>query len=80
VEQDHKKEIENIIGQMRCPKDFVCYKSGLEVLCKAQDVGMESHLVCLEGHPRKCKFSVAFRSSYFCICPLRVYIAKKLKK
>ena len=36
------KEIEEIIGQMKCPKDFRCYQCGLEVLCKAKDIGMES--------------------------------------
>ena len=25
MEQDYKKEIEKIIGEMTCPKDFRCY-------------------------------------------------------
>lgn len=35
------KEIKEIIGHLKCPKDFNCYKSGFDVLCKAKDVGIE---------------------------------------
>ena len=74
------KEIEEIIGQMKCPKDFRCYKSGLEVLCKAKDIGIDTYLECMEVYPQTCHFSVTFGYSHLCQCPLRVYIAKKLKK
>jgi hypothetical protein len=80
MEQDHKKQIEEIIGKIECPKDFKCYKSGFDNLCLAKDIGIESFLECLERNPQKCKFSFSFGLSYFCQCPLRVYIAKKLKK
>lgn len=80
MEQDYKKEIEKVIGQMKCPKDFKCYKSGLQVVCKARDIGIESFLECLEEDCEWCKFSFHFGNRVFCRCPLRVYIAKKLKK
>ncbi|MBW2175135.1 MAG: hypothetical protein JRF64_11155 [Deltaproteobacteria bacterium] len=81
MEIPHKKEIERIIGQMQCSKDFECYESGFETLCKAKDVGMESYLSCLEEHPFECKFLVGFFGDrYYCECPLRIYIAKKLGK
>ncbi len=74
------KEIEEIIGQMKCPKDFICYGSGFEVLYKARDMGIESFLECLEKNPIQCRFSLSFAYTYFCQCPLRIYIGKKLKK
>jgi hypothetical protein len=80
MEEDYRKKIEKIIGQMQCPKDFKCCNSGFETVCKAKDVGLESHLECLEKHPFDCQFSVRFGGLYYCDCPLRVYIAKKLKK
>ena len=80
MEQDHKKEIERIIGQLKCSKDFECYKSGFEALCKAQDIGMVSYLHCLEEEPRNCLFIVTTPDTNYCECPLRVYIARKLKK
>lgn len=80
MKDDQKKEIDKIIGGIECPKDFKCCKSGLEKLCMARDIGIESFLECLERDPQKCKFSFSFGLSYLCQCPLRVYIAKKLKK
>jgi len=80
MEQDHMRQIEKIIGGMKCPRDFKCYKSGLENLCKAKDIGIESFLECLEKNTQECKFSLSFGYSYYCQCPLRRYIAKRLKK
>ncbi|MGD9022224.1 MAG: hypothetical protein PVJ62_00450 [Deltaproteobacteria bacterium] len=80
MNQEQKLKVEEIIGQLQCPYNFKCYKMGLKDLCKARDIGLESHLECLEERPYKCKFSVAFGHSYFCYCPLRVYIAKELKR
>jgi hypothetical protein len=80
MEQNHQKAIEEIIGQLDCSKDFKCYTSGFENLCKAQEVGLETFLECLEEDPYECPFSLSFAGMFLCECPLRVYIAKKLKK
>ena len=77
--QYEKQEIEAIIGGIDCPKDFRCYKSGFKDLCKAQDFGVQSFIVCLEEDQR-CKFSYAVGSRRFCQCPLRGYLIKKLKR
>ena len=80
MEQDYKKEIEEIINAFECPKDFECYKSGFEVLCNARDVGLELFVECLEKNPVWCKFSISYGYSYLCDCPLRVFISKKLER
>ncbi len=80
VDEETKTKIEEIIGGMRCPKDFQCYKSGFETLCKVKEVGLEQYLECLEENPRDCELSFPFGDGYFCQCPLRVYISKELKK
>jgi hypothetical protein len=74
----HRQEIEKIASETDCPKGFVCYKSGLKKLCKARDFGMERHLYCLENEPQDCSFSLSFGRGYFCICPVRIYIAKNI--
>lgn len=76
----YKKEIENIIGKLRCPKAFRCYESGFDDLCSAKDIGIESFLLCLEEKPEDCKFSVPIQGPYLCHCPLRIYLCKKLRK
>jgi hypothetical protein len=73
MNQEYLKEIEEIINGMKCPKDFKCCKPGVDTLCKAEDIGLESYL-------RDCKFSFPFGDAYFCKCPLRIYIANELEK
>ena len=69
-----------IIGEMTCPKNFLCAESGFENLCKAKDMGLEHYLECLEAEVSSCKFAVAFGYGHFCRCPLRVYLAKNLEQ
>lgn len=78
MDEKTKKELEEIIGEMKCPKDCKCCESGLDALCKARDVGAESFLECMEEHSLGCPFLVPH--TLFCECPLRAYIAKKLKQ
>ena len=79
-DEELEKDIAKILGKLQCPKDFKCYRSGFEDLCKVKVVGTESQmLVCLEKQPKKCKF-VNLAGGYICECPLRAYIAKNLKK
>ncbi len=80
MEEDHKEEIEKIIDSLKCSRGFQCYRSGFKSLCKAKDVGLESFLLCLEDAPQECRFSRPFGEAFFCKCPLRIYIAKELRK
>ncbi len=80
MEEDQRKKIEELIGQIKCPKAFKCYTSGFEDLCRSRDIGLDSYLECLEEEPRRCTFAFAFGHTYFCKCPLRVYLAKHEKK
>lgn len=80
MDEEHRKSIQEIIGGMTCPKDFECCESDFANVCKAKDFGVEKFLKCLEENPRKCEFSMSFGYAFFCQCPLRVYIAKKLNK
>lgn len=76
----HKRKILEIIGQMQCPHDFRCADSGFENLCKVRDFGLDHYLECLVENPMNCRFAISFGRTYLCQCPLRVYLAKKLKK
>jgi hypothetical protein len=80
LQQDIQREIEEIMEGLKCPKDFICYKSGFRVLCKAKDVGLESFIACLASNPYACKFPILYGGAFFCQCPLRIWIAKNLRK
>jgi hypothetical protein len=80
IQQDIQKDVEDIIDGLKCPKDFSCYTSKFNRLCRAKDVGLKSFVVCLASESTECKFSIYFGDFIFCQCPLRVYIAKTFKK
>ena len=59
------------MADMDCPKDFECYKSGFDTLCKAKNNGMKGYADCLEDQfERRCELRVPFGSGAFCHCPL----------
>jgi hypothetical protein len=80
IQQNIQKDIEEIIDGLKCPKDFSCYTSKFENICRAEDVGLESFIACLSSDAIECKFSIQFGGLIFCQCPLRIYIAKNLHK
>jgi hypothetical protein len=80
MEEEDRKKIEEIIGQLSCPKNFKCAASGFEYLCTAKDVGIDTYLLCQDHTSFWCRFSIEVNHEYFCSCPLRVYLAKHLGK
>lgn len=80
MKDEGRKKIEELMAGMKCPKDFRCADSGFEHLCKAADFGLDSYLKCFEKDPSRCPFALSYGHCYFCQCPLRVFLAKKLKK
>ncbi len=74
------RRIEELISQTKCEKNFQCYMSGFKDICKVKDIGLQDSVKCLNKPPEDCEYSFAFGDGYFCKCPLRVYIAKNLKK
>ena len=79
-EQQHKRQIEQIIGAMKCAKGFQCYKSGLTNLCKARLVADTGLVECSPENQQDCEFRTPFMDRTFCKCQLRCYIAKNLHK
>jgi hypothetical protein len=80
ITQEHKTQIEEIISGIECPKDFECYKSGFENLCKILIFGDGELVECLGKSKQQCNFSFSFGLGYFCKCPLRIYIAKNFNR
>ncbi len=74
-----KEIIDSFTCDKACDKDCQCYQSGLENLCKAQDVGITSFLVCLEKET-DCQHRISYGDSYYCKCPLRLHIKRELGK
>lgn len=85
--QDHQAEVQKIIKEMKflnknkptgpCHRDFKCYKSDFTKLCKAVLTGQGDLIECLDRARESCLSSHSFGSSFFCLCPLRAYIARQ---
>jgi hypothetical protein len=80
MEKDHEKELKEIIGDLVCPEGFKCYTRGLKNLSKAEHMGLEPYLECLEEHAYVCPLQMPIVSTHYRRCPVRAHIAKKLKK
>ena len=74
-----RKKIAEIIEGMSCSKDFACAENGFRELCRVRQIGLDSYLECLEDRPWECRFGFSFGSSYFCRCPLRVYLSQHVE-
>ena len=80
MDEEVRRKIEEIMEGMNCPKAFRCADAGFEGLCQARDFGLENYLECHDDEPRNCSFALPYAHEFFCQCPLRVYLAKKLRK
>ena len=80
IAPEHKTQIEEIISGMECQKDFKCYKSGFEDMCKVRDFRDENLIECLGEDAESCKLSFHFGIASICKCPLRRYIAKNFNR
>lgn len=80
MDEGTKERIEEIISSIKCPKNFECYKSKLEKLCKVRNIDSENLFECLDENQQKCGFSLPFGNGHFCKCPLRILIAKEFNK
>ena len=83
IAPEHKDAMEDIIVNMatdpvKCRKDFQCYKSSLEDLCKVKAVGAFDTIQCLAKDAQSCGFSFGAIGDRYCRCPLRRYIAEYL--
>ncbi|MEK6755160.1 MAG: hypothetical protein AABZ02_03305 [Bacteroidota bacterium] len=76
IAQANKDQIEQIIKQMNCPRDFECYTSDFENLSDVGIVGDAKMVECIEENAQTCEFGVPFGLGVLCRCPLRNYIAK----
>jgi len=76
IAQANRDQVEEIIKQMTCPRDFECCKSGFENLSDVGIVGDAKMVECIEERAHSCDFGVPFGLGVLCKCPLRNYIAK----
>jgi hypothetical protein len=78
MEPEHKRRIKEIMAETKCDNDFKCHKSEFEKLCKARAIGNDSVIECSRENTGVCKFRASLGHSWFCTCPVRVYLGVKM--
>lgn len=73
-------EVTEIIGGLKCPKNYHCYRTKYTELCRAAFVDSLKVLHCLEENAQGCIFALSYKDAWYCQCPLRNYIAEKIKR
>ncbi len=78
VEQE--TDVQKIMAEMDCPKDFRCYESGLEGLGPVKVIS-DNAVECLNAKDSFCPMSYRFGfNTMLCQCPLRRYLVSELGK
>ena len=80
MQSNSPNKAETMTGDLNCGRDCHCHKAGDGVLCKAEDIGLETFLVCLERNSRECDFSIGFGNLFFCSSAIRISVAKASKE
>ncbi len=80
IKESELRKIEEITTGMECDKNFECYKSGFTKICRTKLVGNDTFLKCLDENACDCKFSLPGDGENFCLCSLRLYIAKRWRR
>lgn len=80
-----RDEVERIIKEMGdsgniCLKNFECYHSSFEDLCKIKGIGTFDEVECLCEDARCCGESFQAVSKRYCVCPLRKYISANFRR
>ena len=75
ITQEHKGPIEQIISEMECPNDFVCYEPGSENP-RIRLIADGERIECLGENRLRCKYALCYGMLTICQCPLLNYIAK----
>jgi len=78
--KNREQKLNEIAADVDCPKGFECCSSGFVNLCKVKINEEDSFLECLEDSSTACTFSLPCEEKNFCLCPVRIFIARTLKK
>lgn len=71
-------DIEEKFGDVECPKKFECCKTNFSKLGQVKIGNKDNFLECLENSAPECSFSLPCDDKYYCLCPVRIHIAKSL--
>ena len=78
--KERQHELNDIMSDIDCPNGFECCSSGFDNLCKVKINKVDEFIECLEDTSDSCPFALPCEEKNLCLCPVRIYIAKKFKR
>ena len=79
--EDDIERIKQIMQKMKCSKNFKCYKSNFDNVCKVKATEHGDYFEIQEEKPLHiCEYAIHFGFKHYCHCPLRIFVARTLEK
>jgi len=76
ISRQQRQEIEEMMPNIRCDKQFDCYRSEFGRLGPVRITAGGKLIECQSAGRQLCAFAIPFGKFAFCTCPLRGYIAR----
>ena len=73
MQKKYKEKLKQVLDKTACDKEYRCYKSGPEPLCKPKDMLLEGFIEVDKGSTI-CDYLKNYGGRYFCKCPLYVHL------
>jgi len=80
MKEEQRKQVEELIDRLDCPRGFKCYKSGFDDLPEGKGEDEARFIYCMEKNMTECEFFLPLSDLKICQCPLRLYIASMLRR
>jgi len=77
MEPSLDSRLKKLKDNTHCTKNFRCFESGFKEICNAEDIILSAFVACKDLNPAFCKFSLFLGTSYYCNCPVRIFLAKE---
>ena len=80
IAEEHKEQIEKMIADIECSKQYDCCEPTSGPLCRVGITTGGRFIECLDKRANTCSFAMSFGNGFFCKCPIRKFIAENYKK
>lgn len=76
MDRNKKYRIAELKKETDCRYEFVCLKNPFDAIAIDEN-GPAGLLRCRGQLPESCEYAVGFGNTYFCKCPMKIFISKE---
>ena len=78
INEIQREEIKDLANKLNFGFECSCFKPDYSFVGSVKTRGDGQFLECLEQNSVSCNFSLPDEGIYYCLCPIRIYIANEL--